>query len=154
MVFTSYWWGKAHLTASFMILLVHTQLLNILIQRLGLCLSDLYCDVDLGSELWPQKKEKIKKCCCNGKCCLNKGNLRAALLYSCPMPSTYCSTQPCAERDRPTAIGAWEISAWCCGPFIYEQFAAFSASQMTQRTLSGNMSSEQNTVLNEAWFQP
>lgn len=55
------------------------------------------------------------------------------------------------QRGRPKAPGVWEISAGHHGPFEYEQVAAFAASHITHRKLSGNISSEQNTVLNEAW---
>lgn len=54
------------------------------------------------------------------------------------------------QRGRPKAPGVWEISAGHHGPFEYEQVAAFAASHITHRKLSGNISSEQNTVLNEA----
>lgn len=119
-------------------------------KSLGLCLPVLYPHADFGSELWPQSRREVMKCCYNGKCHLIKHNLKGLLLYSCPMPSTRCDIQPCAERGRSTAPNAWEISAGQYGPFKYEQFAAFSASHITHRKLSGNVSSEQNTVLNEA----
>lgn len=137
------------MAASFTLLLLHTQLLNIFIQ-VSWPLSDLCAHVGLGYEPWPWRSQDATKCHCDGKCHLIKGNLKAISLYSCPMPSKRCGVRPYAERDRSTAPGAWEISAGWYGPFKYQQFAAFSASHITHRKLSGNVSSEQNTVLNEA----
>jgi len=54
---------------------------------LGVSLSELYLHADLGSEVWPQKRQDCMKCCCSGKCQLTKGNLKAVLLYSCTVLS-------------------------------------------------------------------
>lgn len=72
------------------------------------------------------------------------------MLSSSPAPSTWYGIQPYAERGRATAPGFWEISVGHYGPFQYKWVAILSASHIIHRKLSGNVSSEQNTVLNEA----
>lgn len=55
-----------------------------------------------------------------------------------------------AERDRSQFWVPGKPSG-LCGPFKYKQYAGFSASHIAHGKLSGNLSLEQNTVLNEAW---
>lgn len=98
---------------------------------------DRYPHVDLECELWPQGGLTG---CSNGNC-----RLSFCILVLC------LQNRAASSRERRiTALGTWETSAGLYGTFKYRQRTGFSASHITHGKLSGNLSSEQNTVLNEA----
>lgn len=94
----------------------------------------------LQCDLWPQGGQEGLKGCSNGN-----HRLSFSILVQ------YLQNRVASSREgQVTALGAWETSAGLCGSFKYKQYAGFSASHITHEKLSGNLSSEQNTVLNEA----